>query len=685
LSAYAAIQRKLDDLGRARWLRVTLATVASLIILVTGTIIYREAAWLQHFASAVPQLLQEANLTAKDAVSLELTQQGTVTFNGRTVGDAAIASRMTRAFEESGRIERVAEVATVLLSYARPDWMPVPFAEAPSLALIASALALLIVHFACFSGLALPLLYTTLLCALLFGVPASLGRSSLGLSLAAVPLFLFAFSLVIRAALVLLDRPNPCCAVAAGVVREAMRLRIAVAFAAIAIVVIPLLPQWIDPTTPLRYQVQTFLSRSLDTMYLVCAFLTVFLGCATVAFEIRDRTAWLTLTKPVSRFSWMLGKWLGLVTLNVCVILVATIAMYSFLLQVRSRPAQDMFDAMAVRDEVLVARVGSLPLYEPIDTKSLLEAVEEAMKADLNAQADIRNGDRSEIEIKKTLAREIAADYFKQLRSIGPGFEREYVFNGLAAARESEGNLSLRFKFYSGNSDPNEAYPVVFFFGKGDREEWTDRQFVAAQSNVVPVPASAIDDDGTLTVRVANIKFDSLAPPNTPPFVPARSSIAFDLDGFELLHRVGGFEDNLFRAQLVNILKLSFLSMLSVVCGSILSFPVAVLVVFTVFSAGSIGPFLTTSVEEYRIRTDSTTLKTFEAVIKAVAGATEFSVRSFGDARANGPVVEGRLVSWELVLRTFALIGIAWSGVMLLFGFIVFRRKEIAIYSGQGG
>jgi hypothetical protein len=60
-------------------------------------------------------------------------------------------------------------------------------------------------------------------------------------------------------------------------------------------------------------------------------------------------------------------------------------------------------------------------------------------------------------------------------------------------------------------------------------------------------------------------------------------------------------------------------------------------------------------------------------------------VRSFGDARANGPVVEGRLVSWELVLRTFALIGVAWSGVMLLFGFIVFRRKEIAIYSGQGG
>ncbi len=685
MSLSVVITHKLDDLGRARWFRVSVALIASLTILVTSTVVYREASWLQEFARVVPKLLQEANLTAKDAVALELTEKGTLTANGRTVGDAAIAARLQRAFAETGRLERVPEVSSVLMGYARPSWMPIPFAEDPWLVPVSGALALAVVLFSCFSGLALALVGTILACTVLLSVPALFNRSSLGLSLAAVPLFLFAFSLVIRGALVLLDRPNACCAVASGVVREAMRLRIAVAFAAIAIIAIPLLPQWIDSATPLRYQVQTFLARGLDIMYLVCAFLTVFLGCATVAFEIRDRTAWLTLTKPVSRFSWMLGKWLGLVTLNVSVMLVASVALYCFLLQVRSRPAQDVFDAVAVRDEVLVARVGSLPIYEPIESKTLIEAVEEAMKADLNTQADIRSGARTEIEIKKTLAREIAADYFKQLRSIGPGYEREYVFEGLQAARESPGNLSLRYKFYSGESDPNESYPVVFFFGKGDREEWTDRQFIAAQANVVPVPASSIDDDGTLTLRIANMKFDASAPPNTPPFVPARSSIAFDLDGLELLHRVGGFEENLVRAQLVNLLKLSFLGMLSVVCGSILSFPVAVLVVFTVFAAGSIGPFLTTSVDEYRIRTESTTLKTFEAIVKGVAGATEFSVRSFGEARANGPVVEGRLVSWTLVLRTFGLIGVAWSGVVLLLGFLVFRRKEIAIYSGQGG
>jgi hypothetical protein len=260
-----------------------------------------------------------------------------------------------------------------------------------------------------------------------------------------------------------------------------------------------------------------------------------------------------------------------------------------------------------------------------------------------------------------------------------------YRFGGLSEQRKAGGNLSLRYKFYAGESDPNVVYPVIFVFGTGDRQQWIDSEFVAAQSNIVPVPASAIADDGTLEIRVQNLKLNKNAREGEPQFSDGLASFAFDPDGLELLYRVGGFNDNLLRAQLVNLVKLSFLGMLSVVCASVLSFPIACLVVFTVFSAGSIGPFLATSVAEYRIRTDSGTLKAFEAVVKAIAGATEFSVRAFGEAEANGPLVEGRLVSGTTVLRAFALIGLAWSGVLLVLGTLAFRRKELAIYSGQGG
>jgi hypothetical protein len=563
--------------------------------------------------------------------------------------------------------------------------MPIPLAEDPWLVLAGGVLALTVVGIACFGGLAVSLVGVTVACAAVIAACVVVGKPGAAISLASVPFSLFVFALVVRTALMALDRPTPIFAIASGVLREAMRLRIAVAFAAVAIVAIPLFPQWIDADTPLRYQVQTYLAKSLDTMYVVCAFLTVFLGCATVAFEIRDRQAWLTLTKPVSRTSWLFGKWLGLVVLNACVLIVASIAMYAFLVQVKARPPQDIADAIAVQDEVLVARIGSLPKYEPIGSAELQAAVEEAIKADPNIQADLRSGDRTLIEVKKQLARDIAGEYFKQLRSIGPNQEREYTFSGLKAARDAGTNLTLRYKFYSGASDPVETYPVVFVFGEGDTQAWTDRQFVAAQSNALPVPADAIAPDGTLKLRVANLRFNPSSGQGEPQFLPGSTSIAFDLDGLELLHRVGGFEENLVRAQCVNLLKLSFLAMLSVTLASFLSFPVACLVVFTIFAAGSVGPFLATSVDEYRIRTDSTTLKAFERTVKFIAGSTEAAVRGFGDAAANGPLVEGRLVSWSLVLRTFALLGLAWSGVLLLIGSFVFRRKELAIYSGQGG
>ncbi|MFM7133208.1 MAG: hypothetical protein ACKO0W_02715, partial [Planctomycetota bacterium] len=319
------------------------------------------------------------------------------------------------------------------------------------------------------------------------------------------------------------------------------------------------------------------------------------------------------------------------------------------------------------------------------DVTELRTAVEEAIRGDPNVRADIEEGIRTELDIKKDLARRIADEYLAQQRAIAPSAERVYVFRGLKEAREAGSGLSLRYKFYSGASDPHDTYPVLFIFGEGDRQSWADRQFIAAQTNVVPVPTGAISDDGTLSVRVVNAAFDASARSAEAAFRPGETPIAFDPDGLELLHRVGGFGDNFLRAQLVNLLKLSFVGMLAVTCASFLSFPVACLVVFTIFTAGSIAPFLATSIAEYRIRTDKQSVKVLEELIRAIAGATEFSVRAFGEARANGPLVEGRLVPWSLVGKTFALIGIAWSGILLVLGTVIFRRKELAIYSGQGG
>ena len=685
MSATDSIRGALAALGEKRWVRIALAAVLSLAVAAATFVSYGEASRLDGLVQGVPQILRGANLKANDPVAKQLVEKGTLDYGGKMLGNEAFASRFQRLFNDDGKIDRISDATNLLISTERPEWLPISFANDPLLPLWIGILALGVINFACFTGLALPLAGVVIASGVLGLTAFSFGRRDLAASLAAIPAFLFAFALLVRALLVALDRASPMLAVANSVIREAMRLRIAVVFAAVAIIAIPLLPQWIDPTSPLRYQVQTYLARSLDAMYLVCAFLTVFFGCSTVAFEIRDRQAWMTLTKPVSRLSWLAGKWLGLVVLNGAILTVCTLAMLAFLAQMRSRPAVDAFDASAVRDEVLVARAGGVPVYEGLPPADIETAVKEAIRADPNARADIDEGRRTELEVQKTLARVIAEDYLKAQRSIGPQQERRYTFQGLTAAREAKASLSLRYKFYAGESDPNAVYPVIFILGAADDAQWVDRQFVAAQSNVISVPPNAIAPDGTLVIRIANVRYNPNAPAGSQQFTPGPGTISFDPDGLELLYKVGDFGGNLFRAQLVNLLKLSFIAMLAVTLSSFLSFPVACLVVFTVFAAGSIAPYLATSIDEYRIRTDSGALKAFEAVIRGIASGTEFSVRAFGEARGSGPLVEGRLVPWEIVIRTFALIGVAWSGILLVVGFGIFRRKELAIYSGQGG
>jgi len=678
------LSNRLADLNRSRPFRMVVALVFALGCLVTASIYYREGARIAELQERLPPILAAADLSAKDAVATQLVGRGTITVDGVEVGNAVLSQRMARMFEATGRLERPYDAAALLLSTERKDWLPAPLSEDPMLALAGGAVGTLVAVMACSSGLSVALVGLALACGAIVGLLSLVGRTSLAPNLIGIPVLLFVYALVVRLVLAAFNQPSPMFAVAGSVVREAMRLRIAVVFAGIAIVAIPLMPQLIDPDTPLRYQVQTFLSRSLDTMYLVCSLLSVFLGCATVAFEIRDRQAWTTLTKPVSRMSWLAGKWLGIVGLNVAILGTCTLAMSVYLVQLRARPAQDLYDLIAIESEVLAARIGSYPQYGILSPDEVQARVETEMKADPNIQADLRDGARSEIEIKQTLAKAILERNLASQRTIGPSLEKVYRFSGLERSASGE-TLTLRYKFYAGESDPNALYPVVFVFGQGERQQWTDANFIAAQSNVVSVPASAIGDDGVLEIRIQNLRFNPDARDGEPPFLPGSGTIYFDPDGFELLHRVGGFGDNLLRAQLVNLMKLSFLGMLAVVCASILSFPVACLIVFTALGAGSIGSFLGTSVSEYRIRTDSAAVKAFEGLVKGIAGATEFTLRAYSQAKANGPLVEGRLVSWMDVGRTFLLIGLGWSGLLLLGGFALFRRKELAIYSGQGG
>ena len=62
----------------------------------------------------------------------------------------------------------------------------------------------------------------------------------------------------------------------------------------------------------------------------------------------------------------------------------------------------------------------------------------------------------------------------------------------------------------------------------------------------------------------------------------------------------------------------------------------------------------------------------------------EYLLRPFGQTSANDLLVKGRNVSYQRMTQAIAVIGLAWTGTTFIIGWLVFRRKELAIYSGQG-
>ena len=107
-------------------------------------------------------------------------------------------------------------------------------------------------------------------------------------------------------------------------------MKISVVFIVILLVLMALIPNSLTEDQPLRFRVQQWLSYGLGFSYAVLALLTLFLSVATVAFEQRDKIIWQTATKPVASWQYVLGKWSGVMVLNLVLLSVSAGGVYIF-------------------------------------------------------------------------------------------------------------------------------------------------------------------------------------------------------------------------------------------------------------------------------------------------------------------------------------------------------------------
>lgn len=505
-------------------------------------------------------------------------------------------------------------------------------------------------------------------------------------------------AMLVAAARAALAASFPPVAIARTVLVEALRLKVSLVFVVLLVFALAALPSLLNEASPLRYRVQSFLQYGTGGSYWLIALLTIFFGCATVAFEQRDRQIWQTVTKPVAPWQYVLGKWLGVVTVDAILLAVCASGVFVFTEYLRQQPAlgegaipgaamieltsdggeprRVSLDRFLLETQVLVAReaIGPRPPVGRNDP-TFQHAVDQFIERERRGNAFFQDTPETRARIHDQLYESYVRTYF----AIAPGDTRTYRFDGLERARRVGRSLVLRYRIDAGDNRPDQIYSLTFVIGA----EHARRQQVGlgVTHTLWPIDPSLIDEHGGLELSITNGQW-AVDDRGQVGVIPNELTISIPPGGLELTYPVGTFGENYLRAALVLWCKLALLAIVAIASASFLSFPVACLLTMGVFLAGEGANFIAQSLEVFGTTNREGQVVWAKVVVHAVASAVSAAFSGWARLAPVASVVEGRLIGLTSVAS--ALFAVVGPGALIYAaGVAVFRRRELAIYSGH--
>lgn len=451
-------------------------------------------------------------------------------------------------------------------------------------------------------------------------------------------------------------------AIARQMIAEGVRMKIALLFIGVLVVLLIALPLTLagDGVT-LTSRVQSFLTYSLSLATFLLSLLTVFLACATIAGEIRGKQIILTATKPIPRWQFFFGKWLGIVVLNAVLLLITGASVWATSAILARRPTTVPDDRERLRTEVMAARFGV-----KVDKPDLNEAVEERLRK-LREEGRV---DKMTAGGENDLRIQIAEDISKGWWSIKPMETRDFNFKGLLVDR-TEGNwLHLRVKPLTPVGTDDMEIVIAWFAGNRDDMNTVTQvqQFnlVADRWATIPIPAWAVDKSGTLSFHIANLDPDK--------------TLIFESDAnVTLYYDLGTFHWNLFRALSLIWCQLAFLAALGLLMSTFLSFPVGVMACALVLLVATMSGFLQEAIDAARPNpSGEDPMWIFGPILRPLAYAFVWMVPDFSKFDPIGNVADGQVVPLMWVIKSVAQLVLMQGLVLGVIGASVFTKRELA-------
>lgn len=496
-----------------------------------------------------------------------------------------------------------------------------------------------------------------------------------------------AFTVIMRLLTLLLSAPGAMLAIARNVLAEATRLKISVLFIGMLMFALASTPMLLNPTTPLRYRVQSFLQYGTGGTFWFVALLVVLFSVSTVATEQRDKVIWQTMTKPVAAWQYVLGKWLGVVTLAAALLSVSGVGVFLFVEFLRNQPAAGETspfksatgewmseDRQWLESQVLTARVAIE--NDPADLANKEPQVFAQMFEDYLKQCKEANSafDENDPKTRRDVGMSLIKTLEKNYRVVDPGpVWREYYFQGLGYARDHGLPLIFRYRVDSGSNSPDKTFKVTFGFENYGLKV-VDTPL--GQYQTFQLPPTVIRDDGTAALRVFNGSlFETRAYYNP-------EAISFPKEGLVLSYSVGSYRINFVRVMFALWVKLAFLAMAGVAAGTFLSFSVASLVSFGVFAMAESAALLTKALEVFDDMDAKGKVVPWKWVVCRISEGTSKLFQPYGDLQPTKRLVDGMLLSWADVATGLSVLAIL-TLLLFVIATAIFRKRELAIYSGQ--
>ncbi len=451
-------------------------------------------------------------------------------------------------------------------------------------------------------------------------------------------------------------------AVAALTIKAAFRYKLVVILMGLLVVAVVGLPLIIKHDGTASGFTQILLTYTLGSMTALLGFATLWLACGTLARDIEDCQIQMVVVKPVSRWQVWLGKWIGILTLNLLLIGFSGATIYSIILYRAGQLPEKQ--QVILRNEVLVGR-GSLK--EPVD--DLRPAVEAAYQQLVKTSPELAAMDPA--QARDMLLKKHRADQ----EVVNPNFRRRWELQlGDLAMKLRDKPLRIRMKFHSSKPTVQDVWTCVWQVGPPDNPEIPPKRYEmrvqAGSFSEFEIAPNMFDATGKLTIEYWNYNDRAMLFPLE--------------DGMEVLYPECGFGLNFVRGLSIILMWLGLLAAIGLAAGSYLTFPVAAFASLSILVVGLSSGVMAEVIKDGTVYTTNheeiqqTVKRPIDFVMVPVFGVLYKVITLVQGFSPVDALSTGRSIYWGQVFKAFAQIGLLMTGIFGVIGVALFERRELA-------